>query len=157
MISAESVSYAAKKYYQDHRVSSFYRHLRTETDEKKHARCEICKVNLTPSGRICTNHFRSADMVVSGTKKLLLPKAVPIMNTVLKTSFQSMSTSDRTAYEARCLPHFQGNELISNAHLDQMRLPPLTEMEPLNVQSHRDQQTQTVCSGLQNLETALKQ
>ncbi|TMW44547.1 hypothetical protein DOY81_010373, partial [Sarcophaga bullata] len=70
-------------------------------EERRRKWSEICKVNLTPSGRICTNHFSSADMVVSGTKKILLPKAVPIMNTVLKTSFQSLQNLETALKQCR--------------------------------------------------------
>lgn len=56
--------------------------------ERRKKWSEICKKDLTPSARICIDHFSLSDMAACGTKKMLLAKALPIVdNVVPKTSF----------------------------------------------------------------------
>lgn len=61
-------------------------------DEKRRRKwCEICKMDFTPNARICEDHFRSADMIRTGQKKLLMPNAMPIVQPLQQVPFHPLS------------------------------------------------------------------
>lgn len=45
---------------------------------------EVCHLQLVPSARICQDHFRSSDIVKAGRNSLLLPVAIPSIQTWIR-------------------------------------------------------------------------
>lgn len=64
--------YCKKKIYSD--TSTF---CVPKDIKRKELWTQICRSYLSPTGRICKDHFMSSDIITAGVRRILMPAAFP--------------------------------------------------------------------------------
>ena len=48
--------------------------------ERRQKWSNLHKVNFSPNDRVCADHFSTSDFIENGPRKILLPKAIPVIS-----------------------------------------------------------------------------